>query len=304
MVTLASLWLVLPVILAAPFLLGVIARVKAWVGRRRGAPLFQRYADLAKLVRKGLVLSKATTVFFFAGPTVAVTATLAALLLVPVAGKPAVLAFPGDFVVLASLLALSRVATMLAAWDTGSSFEGMGASREGFFSSLSEAPFFLVLAAMAAAAKSTSLSGMAAAVSGRLWATQGSAMVLLGAVLFLLALAENARVPFDDPATHLELTMVHEVMVLDHSGPLLALVEAAAALKMALFATLLVDLMVPWANLPAPWAVAAFAVGVLAVVTAVGLVESGMARLRLVRVPHLLAGSLVMALAALLLVRS
>lgn len=304
MVTLSSLWLVLPVILAAPFLLGVIARVKAWVGRRRGAPLFQRYADLAKLVRKGLVLSKATTVFFFAGPTVAVTATLAALLLVPVAGKPAVLAFPGDFVVLASLLALSRVATMLAAWDTGSSFEGMGASREGFFSSLSEAPFFLVLAAMAAAAKSTSLSGMAAAVSGRLWATQGSAMVLLGAVLFLLALAENARVPFDDPATHLELTMVHEVMVLDHSGPLLALVEAAAALKMALFATLLVGLMVPWANLPAPWAVAAFAVGVLAVVTAVGLVESGMARLRLVRVPHLLAGSLVMALAALLLVRS
>lgn len=304
MVTLSSPWLVLPVILAAPCLLGVIARVKAWVGRRRGAPFFQRYADLAKLVRKGLVLSKATTVFFFAGPTVAVTATLAAFLLVPVAGKPAVLAFPGDFLVLASLLALSRVATMLAAWDTGSSFEGMGASREGFFSSLSEAPFFLVLAAMAAAAKSTSLSGMAAAVSVTLWATQGSAMVLLGAVLFLLALAENARVPFDDPATHLELTMVHEVMVLDHSGPLLALVEAAAALKMALFATLLVDLMVPWANLPAPWAVAAFAVGVLAVVTAVGLVESGMARLRLVRVPHLLAGSLVMALAALLLVRS
>ncbi|GBC79440.1 Formate hydrogenlyase subunit 4 [bacterium HR09] len=304
MVTLTSLGRLLLVLLVAPLLLGLVGRVKAWMGRRRGAPLFQRYFDLAKLVRKGLVLSKTTTVFFFAGPAFSLSAVIAAFFLVPIAGEKAAIAFPGDFLLLAALLAVGRVATMLAAWDTGSSFEGMGASREGFISSLSEAPFFLSLLAMAVSTKATSLSAMTGAVSGELWSKQGSTLVLLAAVLFLLLLAENARVPFDDPTTHLELTMVHEVMVLDHSGPLLALVEAAAAVKMALFATLLVDLVVPWANLPGAWRVAVFAVGLLLVAVAVGVVESIMARLRLVRVPHLLAGGLVLALAALLLVRS
>lgn len=289
--------------LSAPLLLGVVGRVKAWVGRRKGAPLLQRYSDLAKLVRKGVVVSKTTTVFFFAGPVVSLVALLFAFLLVPIAGKPAVVAFPGDFLALVALLAVSRVATMLAAWDTGSSFEGMGASREGFISSLSEAPFFLGLLAVAVSTKATSLSGMVRAFSGELWSKQGSTLVLSSAVLFLLLLAENARVPFDDPTTHLELTMVHEVMVLDHSGPLLALVEAAAAVKMALFATLLVDLTVPWAHLPQAWQVGIFALGLLAVVGAVGVVESAMARVRLLRLPQLLAGGLVLALAALLLVR-
>ncbi|BCW93817.1 MAG: respiratory chain complex I subunit 1 family protein [Acidobacteriota bacterium] len=304
MVTLASLGRLLLVLLVAPLLLGLVGRVKAWMGRRRGAPLFQRYFDLAKLLRKGLVLSKTTTVFFFAGPAFSLSAVIAAFFLVPIAGEKAAIAFPGDFLLLAALLAVGRVATMLAAWDTGSSFEGMGASREGFISSLSEAPFFLSLLAMAVSTKATSLSAITGAVSGELWSKQGSTLVLLAAVLFLLSLAENARVPFDDPTTHLELTMVHEVMVLDHSGPLLALVEAAAAVKMVLFATLLVDLVVPWANLPGAWKAAVFAVGLLLVAVAVGVIESIMARLRLVRVPHLLAGGLVLALAALLLVRS
>ncbi|WP_053334990.1 respiratory chain complex I subunit 1 family protein [Thermoanaerobaculum aquaticum] len=304
MVTLTSLGRLLLVLLVAPLLLGLVGRVKAWMGRRRGAPLLQRYFDLAKLVRKGLVLSKTTTVFFFAGPAFSLSAVIAAFFLVPIAGEKAAIAFPGDFLLLAALLAVGRVATMLAAWDTGSSFEGMGASREGFISSLSEAPFFLSLLAMAVSTKATSLSAMTGGVSGELWSKQGSTLVLLAAVLFLLSLAENARVPFDDPTTHLELTMVHEVMVLDHSGPLLALVEAAVAVKMALFATLLVDLVVPWASLPGAWKAAVFAVGLLLVAVAVGVVESIMARLRLVRVPHLLAGGLVLALAALLLVRS
>uniref|UniRef100_UPI000B12B432 respiratory chain complex I subunit 1 family protein n=1 Tax=Thermoanaerobaculum aquaticum TaxID=1312852 RepID=UPI000B12B432 len=302
--TLTSLGRLLLVLLVAPLLLGLVGRVKAWMGRRRGAPLLQRYFDLAKLVRKGLVLSKTTTVFFFAGPAFSLSAVIAAFFLVPIAGEKAAIAFPGDFLLLAALLAVGRVATMLAAWDTGSSFEGMGASREGFISSLSEAPFFLSLLAMAVSTKATSLSAMTGGVSGELWSKQGSTLVLLAAVLFLLSLAENARVPFDDPTTHLELTMVHEVMVLDHSGPLLALVEAAVAVKMALFATLLVDLVVPWASLPGAWKAAVFAVGLLLVAVAVGVVESIMARLRLVRVPHLLAGGLVLALAALLLVRS
>lgn len=304
MVTIPSLWGVLLVLVLAPLLLGMVGRVKAWVARRKGAPLLQRYFDMAKLIRKGVVVSKTATVFFFAGPVVSLAALLGASCLLPIAGRPSVVAFPGDFLALAALLAVSRVATMLAAWDTGSSFEGMGASREGFISSLTEAPFFLALSAMAVSTKATSLSAMVGAISGELWAKQGSTLVLLSAVLFLLLLAENARVPFDDPTTHLELTMVHEVMVLDHSGPLLALVEAGVAVKLALFATLLVDLSVPWAHLPEAWKLTVFAIGLVAVAAAVGLVESGMARLRLVRVPHLLAGGLVLALAALLLVRS
>ena len=222
----------------APLLAGVVSRVKAIVAGRRGAPLFQLYFDLLKLLRKGAVYSETTTWVFRAGPVVALGASASALLLVPYAGKGAVVSFPVDFVLLAYLLALARFFTVSAALDTGSSFEGMGASREVLFAALCEP------------------------------------------------------------------TLLHEVMVLDHGGPELAFMQYAASLRLWLWSALVVGLLAPFAA-SWPWLPALPAVlGIFLLAIAVGLVESGIARARLVRVPHLLtAASALAALAFILVLR-
>jgi len=284
-----------------PFLLGVVNRVKAIAAGRTGPPLLQLYFDVWKLLQKGTVYSRTTTWIFRAGPVVGLAAIATAGTMLPVAGQPAVFSFAGDFVLFAYLLALARFATALAALDTGSSFEGMGAAREVSFASMAEPALFLCLLVMARATGSLSLSGMLGPSLAPAWGTAAPALLLAGLALLVVALAENARIPVDDPNTHLELTMIHEVMVLDHSGPDLAFILYGAALKLLLFGALLVRLALGF-QVPGLWAAeAVFVLGLLAFAVLVGVIESVMARLRLTRVPQMLVGASVLSVFALVL---
>jgi len=286
----------------APLLVGVITRTKAVIAGRVGQPLLQPYRDLRKLMRKGAVYSRTTTWVFRAGPVVGLAATVLASALVPYGGSFALVSFPGDLFVFAYLLALTRFFTVIAALDTGSSFEGMGASREVTFSALAEPALLLGLAAVARTTGSLSLSPILSKVTVEVWAQAAPALALVAAAFLVVFLVENGRIPVDDPATHLELTMIHEVMILDHGGPDLAFILYAAAVKLWLLGTLLIGVVLPvhsnnrWLDSAAA-TVAMLALGVLT-----GLIESSMARLRLVRVPNLLVGAGVLSVLALLLV--
>jgi len=288
-------------LVGAPLVPGVAARTRALLTGRRGPPAWQLYADLAKLLRKGAVYSTTTTWAFRLAPLAVVVTTVMACLLLPVDGRSALVSFTGDVVAFAYLLGLGRFLLVLGALDTGSSFEGMGASREVTFASLVEPGLFVVLVALGIATQRLSLTGMFGAELWREWSLVAPSVILLAASLFVLMLAECSRVPVDDPATHLELTMIHEVMVLDHSGPDFALILYANALKLGVFATLVLDLLVPRAELAA-WASAATLVaGLVACGAAVGVVESTMARLRLPKVPLFIAGGTALGLFGLIL---
>ncbi|HOA75706.1 MAG TPA: NADH-quinone oxidoreductase subunit H [Phycisphaerae bacterium] len=289
-------------LLAAPLLLGIINRVKALFAGRQGPPLIQPYRDLYKLLGKGATYSKTTTLVFRLAPAAGLACVVLALTLLPLGASRAVLAFPGDLVLLIYLLGLVRFLTVIGALDTGSSFEGMGASREVQFSALAEPVLLLVMAGLARQGDSLSLSGIYPAVTAATWMEAGPALALIAAALLVVLLAENSRIPVDDPNTHLELTMIHEVMVLDYSGPDLAAILYGASLKLWVFGSLLVGVCVPvrtgWAIVDVP----AFLAGMLVVAVLVGVVESIMARLRLLRVPQLLIGAGAMAMLALVLV--
>ena len=280
-------------LLVAPLLPGLINKVKAWMAGRRGPPVLQLYYDLAKLWRKGVVVSTLASPGFVAGPAVAWVAVLGAALLLPLGPLDAMLGFPGDVLLLIYLLALARFATAWAALETGSAFEGMGAAREVSFAVLAEAAVITAILTLSWKSRSLSLQTM-------LEPSAGPGTVLLAVGLFTVLLAENSRVPFDDPNTHLELTMIHEVMVLDHSGPLLAAVLHGAAMKLLLFAALLVQAVLPLGELTAPAAAAALVAGVLLVTVAVGLVESWLARCAFRRVPLLLTTAFLLCVFALL----
>jgi formate hydrogenlyase subunit 4 len=286
----------------APLLLGVINRTKALFAGRRGPPLLQLYYDVWKLLRKGAVYSRTTTWVFRAGPIVGLAAVLAAIALVPFGKMPALVAFPGDLILFAYLLGLMRFFTVIAALDTGSSFEGMGASREVQFSALAEPALLLALVAVARRTGSISLSGMFEKISVDVWQTAGLSLALVAATLLVVLLCENARIPVDDPNTHLELTMIHEVMVLDHGGPDLAFIVYGAALKVWLLGALLIGIAVPIHSGNAWIDIATSIGGMLALAIVIGIIESTMARLRLVRVPQLLVGASVLATLALILV--
>ncbi len=281
-------------LLLPPLLLGVIVKVKAFAGGRVGAPLLQVYRDVWKLLRKGSVFSTTTTWVFKAGPVVALATTLVALLLMPFGGQAAPLAFTGDLVLFAYLLGLGRFFTIAAALDTGSAFEGMGGAREATFSALAEPGLVLGLVVLARNAGSTSLSVMLGEKLPGAWSATGGALVLVVLSLFLVLLVENSRIPFDDPNTHLELTMVHEVMVLDHGGPALGFILYGAALKLLLLGTLVARLVVP-VSTGNPWLDrGVFLLAVLGVAVAVGVVESVMARLRLLHVPRVLVAATIL----------
>jgi formate hydrogenlyase subunit 4 len=286
----------------APLLLGVINKTKAFFAGRQGQPLLQLYYDLSKLLRKGAVYSHTTSWVFRAGPVVWLAAAVAALLLVPLGGIAAPMSFAGDLVMLAYLLGLMRFFVVVAALDTGSAFEGMGASREVQFSALAEPALLLALAALARQTGSLSLTDMYAAMSITVLLKTGPAMALVAGALLIVFLAENARVPVDDPNTHLELTMIHEVMVLDTSGPDLAFILYGSAVKLWILGALLVGVLLPirtgW--LPVDLAISLAGMLLLAVVT--GVIESTMARLRLLRVPQLLGTASALAIVALILV--
>ncbi|HSH12595.1 MAG TPA: NADH-quinone oxidoreductase subunit H, partial [Desulfurivibrionaceae bacterium] len=255
---------------------------------------------LGKLFRKRMVISATTTWLFRAGPVAGLAVPLLASLFLPFGPLPAVISFSGDLILFVYLLALARFFTILAALDTGSSFEGMGAAREATFSVLVEPTIFVVFIVLARLAGDFSLNGMFVPVKAGLHTPAGIAMSLAIVCLFIVLLAENCRIPFDDPNTHLELTMIHEVMVLDHSGPDLALILYGAAMKLLLFAVLIADLLRPATGSPLLDTLAFLAVLFLLAV-AVGLVESAMARLRMIRVPQLLIGTTLLSFFALIL---
>lgn len=283
------LWLLL-----APLLPGIINKVKAWVAGRRGPPVLQLYYDLARLWRKSVVLSTLASPGFVAGPAVAWVAIAAAAVLLPLGPSTGGLSFRGDVLLLVYLLAVARFATAWAAMETGSAFEGMGAAREVSYAVLAEVALITAILALGVQSGSVTLVTMLAPAPG-------PGGVLLAAGLFAVLLAENSRVPFDDPNTHLELTMIHEVMILDHSGPPLAVILHGAAMKLMLFAVFLTEAVLPLGELSPPAAGAVVAAGVLAVIVGVGLVESLLARFAFRRVPLLLTTAFLLCLFALLL---
>ena len=275
-------------LLFSPLLLGVINRTKALAAGRRGASVWQPYFDLRKLAGKEVALSRTTTWVFLAAPALAVATPLLAGLLVPLGSFAAPVSFAGDFVLFTYLFALGRFFTAAAALDTGSPFEGMGAAREVGFAWLTEPALFFAFLALCRLSGSLRFSQMLRATEGGLWLERTAPLLLIAAGLFIVLLAECSRIPVDDPNTHLELTMIHEVMVLDHSGPLLALVEYAAALKLFVLSAMLLHVMAPTAEIGGWPGFGLFLLGLLGIAVGIGIVESVMARLRLLHVPTLL----------------
>ena len=285
--------LALPVcaLILAPLLLGIINRTKAFVAGRRGPPVLQPYRDIAKYLRRGAVYGDVTTWLFRLGPVVSLAALVAALLVTPFGGIGAPVSFSGDLIVLAGLLALGRFATVLAALDTGSSFEGMGASREVHFAALAEPALLLALATLARVTGSFSLTPVYQGVGIGAWVDALPTLALVAMTLLVIALVENTRIPVDDPTTHLELTMIHEVMVLDHGGPDLGTIHYAAALKLWIFGSLLVGLVVPVRSGSFWQDGAAMLVGMAVFAAVIGMIKSAMARYRLVRVPQFIVAA-------------
>jgi formate hydrogenlyase subunit 4 len=288
-------WIHLIVLLALPpLLLGIINKTKALLAGRRGTPLLQSYRDIAKLLRKGLVVSETATWVFRAGPIVTLVAVALAGLLVPFGPFNAPVFFAGDMILFAYLFGLARFFTTAAALDTGSAFEGMGSARELTFACLTEPALFFVFLALAKWTGSLSLTEMLGANSGTFSPALAAPLVLISLGLFIILLAEASRLPVDDPSTHLELTMIHEAMVLDHSGPFLGIIEFSASMKLLVLESLLLRLVLPfrtgsdWLD----WGL--FLAETLTLAAAIGVVESVMARLRMRRVPYLLTGALLL----------
>lgn len=293
--SLSSAAALLLVVGVAPALPGIATRTRAFLTGRRGAPVLQLYADLGKLFRKNVVYSRLTTPVFRLGPILTLATVLVAALLLPLDGQSALLSFSGDLVAFAGLLGLGRFAMVLAGLDTGSSFEGMGASREVMVAAFAEPVLFLCFTALVLVTDDLSLAGMLGGPLAAAWTGAAPSLALTGAALFMVTLAEASRVPVDDPATHLELTMIHEVIVLDHSGPDLGLILMGSAVKLALFGALVVSVAVPRAGLT-PWlATVILLAGLVLVAVAVGVIEASMARLRMTRVPQFLVAAAALA---------
>jgi len=278
-----------------PLLPGVISKTKAGFAGRNGAPFFQPYYDIVKLFRKGLVLSSTTTWVFCAGPIIALAVAVLAGLLIPLGNISPVVSFTGDFLLFAYLFALARFFTTSAALDTGSPFEGMGSAREVTFAVITEPALFFAFLVLARLSGSLALGGMLSLGVKSLFSIGNIApLVLIVIGLFIILLAENSRLPVDDPTTHLELTMIHEAMILDHSGPLLGLIEYGSAIKLFVLESLILNLVLPLQSMPL-WAGALLWIaGVLVMSAVIGIIESIMARLRMVRVPAMLIAAILL----------
>ena len=274
--------LVMPILMV-----GIVNRVKSlWAGRK-GPRILQLASDLRRLLGKRPVFSTVATPLFRAGAYVVLMASLLATMIAPILGGVAPVQFNFDFILFAYTLGLARIFMMLSAMDVGSAFEGMGAAREASFSAFVEPALFLLIGAASVATGYTSFAGLI----GHLQQAEAFRWLVVPAVvaLFILLQTEAARVPVDDPHTHLELTMIHEVMILDHSGPDLAAMHYAAALKMSIYAGLIAALLNPFDPLIAPVACVLASLFIMAsVAVAVGCVESLMARLPMRWVPRYL----------------
>ncbi|MBU0675617.1 MAG: NADH-quinone oxidoreductase subunit H [Proteobacteria bacterium] len=275
----------------APLLAGIIGKTKATFAGRTGVPFFQLYWDLGKLFKKGVVISRTTSWIFRTGPVIGLAVPLLAALFLPFGPVGAVFSFNGDLIFFVYLFALARFFTATAALDTGSSFEGMGAVREVTFSCLVEPTLFFILIVLVRLSGSLTLSGMFGPTLVASWHSAGASLIIILVCLLVVTLVENCRIPFDDPNTHLELTMIHEVMVLDHSGPDLGLILYGAAMKLLIFGAMLVRLILPF-SLGNFWLdLMLFIVGLCGLAGLIGVIESIMARLQLLRIPQLLIGT-------------
>lgn len=293
-----SFWVCLPLsLLMAPLAIGVINKVKAFFAGRHGVSIFQLYYDLFKLRQKESIHSTSSTWILQITPLFSLGFIILSILFLPLGSGLSPLGFAGDAVLFFYLLGTARFLTVLAALDTGSSFEGMGASREVQFSALAEGAIFALLAFLAANSGKLDLNSMLNGSGISAW-NQNTALVLAAVAFFIVLLAENCRVPFDDPETHLELTMIHEAMILDFSGKDLAAILYGAAVKFWIFASFLVLMLLPHGMFPLPVSVLIYFAGVLFVAVLVGIVESSMARYRFLKVPPLLTAALALALVA------
>jgi formate hydrogenlyase subunit 4 len=291
-------------LLVAPALVGFIRTVKARLQNRRGAPFWQPYLELRKLFAKEVVVSTNASWLFRATPYIVFVSTLAVTFVVPLIAVPLPFGGIGDLLVVVYLMLLGTFFLALAGLDPGTPFGGMGSSREMTIAALAEPTIAVAIFALAPGAGSTNLGVIASRIlqSPRAALTPGHGLAF--AALFIVMLAETGRLPFDNPSTHLELTMNHEAMVLEYSGRYLALIEWAAALKLFVFFALLANLFVPWGIATRPGlgsfavAVAALLLKLLVFAVTVAVAESRVAKLRLFRVPELLSASFLLALLA------
>jgi formate hydrogenlyase subunit 4 len=292
------------VMFGSPLLVGVIRKAKARLQGRRGAGIFQPYADLRKLLLKEVVVSENASWIFRFTPYLLATTMLLSALIVPVLTTRTELGFLGNIIALMYLFLLGMFFLALAGLDAGSAFGGMGSSREVALAALAEPTVLIAIFGIALRAGTTSLDGIITRFAAEPLLMLNAGHLLAFFAFFIVALAENGRLPVDNPTTHLELTMIHEAMILEYSGPLLALVEWAAAMKLFLFLTLLSNLFFPWGvahtntSIALVTAFAALAVKLALFAAAIALVETAVAKLRLFRVPELLAGSFTVALLA------
>lgn len=294
------------VLALAPLLLGFTRKVKARLLRRRGPSITQPYRDLLRLTRKEAVIAENASWLFRASPYLIFAATWVAAALVPTFATNLQFSWTADLIVITALLGSARFMLALAGMDIGTSFGGIGTSREIMFASIAEPAMLLIVFTLAVVAGSTQLSAIADFMVGH-----ASLRVSLGlalAALIIVALAENSRIPVDNPATHLELTMVHEAMVLEYSGRHLAVIEFAAALKLLLYISLIACLFTPWGIALAGHGTSAYLVGMLSYVAklAVGglllaLFETTIAKMRVFRVPDFIGIALMLGLLGVLL---
>jgi formate hydrogenlyase subunit 4 len=295
------------VLLLAPLLTGFMRKVKARLNRRQGPPVIQPYRDLIRLMRKDVVLADNASWLFRVNPYLIFAATWVAAALVPTFRTGLLFSWSADLIAIIALLGTARFFLALSGLDVGTSFGGIGSSREVMIASLAEPAMLIIVFALALIVGSTQLSTM----SGFMISAEVGLRVSLGLALIglvIVAIAENARIPVDNPATHLELTMVHEAMVLEYSGRHLALIELSASLKLLLYVSLIACLFVPWGAAAPGAGPAAMLAGILAFVGKLavagfllGLFETGIAKMRVFRVPEFLAVALMLALLATLL---
>jgi len=270
-------------LLIVPFLmLGIIKKTKAFWGGRKGVHLMQPFWDFMRLMKKDCVYSETTSWIFKYTPILMFATVAFAAIFVPMANGISIIDIQFSFIIFAYILALGKFFSLLSALDTGSSFEGMGASREACFSTIVEPAFFIMFASIASLNQIYSLHSLKVIIEKA--GVYGLLIIILAVItLFIMLLIEACRVPVDDPATHLELTMIHEVMVLDNSGPDLAFINWASAIKMFLFSSLIANLILPL-NLPLGVGIALFLLIIIAIALLIGTVESAMARFRMTHV--------------------
>ncbi|HLB72174.1 MAG TPA: NADH-quinone oxidoreductase subunit H [Candidatus Methanoperedens sp.] len=297
-----AIFQILIIIALAPLLSGIIKKVKAFFQIRKGPSIFQPYYDIAKLLRKDSVVSENVSWIFYASPLVSFAAILTAGLLIPIFISDIPFGFAGDLIAVVYLFALARFFTALASLDAGSSFGGMGGSREMFVASLVEPAMMLSIFAVAVYAGSTNLGSISQTVSNLGIDAMSPSYLLAFVAFFIIAIAETGRIPVDNPATHLELTMIHEAMILEYSGKQLAIVELAAMMKLLLVFSLLASIFFPWgmdaAGIPAALGIYLIKIAILGVAMAV--VETSTAKWRLFRLPELMSISLMLSFLALI----